>query len=50
MLTKPLGVGAIVTARKRGAADDALLAEAVEVMTALNDTASAAALAAGAHA
>ena len=50
VLTKPLGVGAIVTARKRGAADDALLAEAVQVMTALNDTASAAALAAGAHA
>ncbi len=27
-LTKPLGVGAVVTARKRGAADDALLAGA----------------------
>jgi selenide, water dikinase len=50
VLTKPLGVGAIVTARKRGAAGDALLAEAVEVMTALNDAASAAAIAAGAHA
>jgi selenide, water dikinase len=50
VLTKPLGVGAIVTARKRGAADGALLADAVAVMTALNDTASAAALAAGAHA
>jgi selenide, water dikinase len=50
VLTKPLGVGAIVTARKRGAAGDDLLAEAVDVMTALNDTASAAALAAGAHA
>jgi selenide,water dikinase len=50
VLTKPLGVGAIVTARKRGAAPDALLAEAVEVMTTLNDSASAAALDAGAHA
>ena len=50
VLTKPLGVGAIVTARKRGAADDAVLAEAVEVMTTLNAEASAAALAAGAHA
>ena len=50
VLTKPLGVGAIVTARKRGAADDALLSDAVEVMTALNDAASAAALDAGAQA
>jgi selenide,water dikinase len=50
VLTKPLGVGAIVTARKRGAADDALVADAVEVMTALNDAASAAAVEAGAHA
>jgi selenide,water dikinase len=50
VLTKPLGVGAIVTARKRGAAGDALLAEAVEVMTTLNAAASEAALDAGAHA
>jgi selenide,water dikinase len=50
VLTKPLGVGAIVTARKRGAAGDELLAEAVEVMTTLNDVASVAALDAGAHA
>jgi selenide,water dikinase len=50
VLTKPLGVGAVVTARKRGAADDALLAAAVETMTALNAEASAAAVAAGAHA
>jgi len=50
VLTKPLGVGAIVTARKRGAADDDLLAEAVEVMTTLNAAASAAAVEAGAHA
>src|SRR5690348_7407879 len=32
VLTKPLGVGAVATARKRGEADDALLARAVEVM------------------
>jgi selenide,water dikinase len=50
VLTKPLGVGAVVTARKRGEADDALLARAVEAMAALNAGASAAALAAGAHA
>ena len=50
VLTKPLGVGAIVTARKRGAGDDALLVAAIEVMTTLNAAASEAALAAGAHA
>ena len=50
VLTKPLGVGAIVTARKHREAGDDLLAEAVEVMTTLNDTASAAAREAGAHA
>jgi selenide, water dikinase len=50
VLTKPLGPGAIVTARKRGAADDALLARAVATMVALNAAASRAAVAAGAHA
>jgi selenide,water dikinase len=50
MLTKPLGVGAVVAARKRGLADDALLARAVATMTELNERASAAALAAGVHA
>jgi selenide, water dikinase len=50
VLTKPLGVGAITTARKRGVRDDDLLVRAVETMTALNDVASAAARAAGAHA
>src|SRR3954470_11273191 len=50
VLTKPLGAGAVVTARKRGEADDALLARAVEVMAALNADASAAAVAAGATA
>jgi len=48
VLTKPLGVGAVVSARKRGLADDALLARAVAVMTALNDVAARAALTAGA--
>jgi selenide, water dikinase len=49
VLTKPLGVGAIVTAGKRGDAGDDLLAEAVEVMTTLNAAAAVAALEAGAH-
>lgn len=50
VLTKPLGVGAVVAARGRGAADDALLARAVELMTTLNGEAARAAVAAGAHA
>jgi selenide, water dikinase len=50
VLTKPLGVGAIVTARKRGLAGDALLAEAVGVMAELNAAAGEAAVRAGAHA
>jgi selenide,water dikinase len=50
VLTKPLGVGAIVTARKRGITDDALLERAVVVMASLNADAAAAARAAGAHA
>ncbi|HSD80907.1 MAG TPA: selenide, water dikinase SelD, partial [Solirubrobacteraceae bacterium] len=51
VLTKPLGAGAVTTAWKRGlTADPALLAAAVATMTALNAGASAAALAAGAHA
>ncbi|MGI9099062.1 MAG: selenide, water dikinase SelD [Solirubrobacteraceae bacterium] len=50
VLSKPLGVGAVVTARKRGLRDDALLADAVATMAALNDVASAAGCAAGAHA
>ena len=50
VLTKPLGVGAVVSARKRGMCDDALLVRAIDAMTALNDAASVAALEAGAHA
>jgi selenide, water dikinase len=50
VLTKPLGAGAVVTARKRGSAGDDLLARAVEVMATLNADASAAAVAASASA
>jgi selenide,water dikinase len=51
VLTKPLGVGAIVTARKRGLSrDSALLARAVAVMADLNAAAAIAARAADAHA
>jgi selenide,water dikinase len=50
VLTKPLGVGALVTAHKRGACSDADLRRAVQTMVTLNDAASAQALAAGAHA
>ena len=51
VLTKPLGVGAISTARKRGASDDPqLLERAVGVMTDLNAAAAVAARAAGASA
>jgi selenide,water dikinase len=51
VLTKPLGVGAIVTARKRGVdRDDGLLERAVEVMAALNAPAALAARQAAAHA
>jgi selenide, water dikinase len=50
VLTKPLGVGAIVAARKRGLLDERMLAQAVETMTALNAAAATAARSAGAHA
>ena len=50
VLTKPLGGGAVVTARKRGQAGDELLARAVETMVALNADAGAAAVAARATA
>lgn len=50
VLTKPLGTGAIVAARRRGRCGEGLLAEAVETMARLNASASTAALAAGAHA
>ncbi len=48
VLTKPLGIGVISTALKRGAADDATLSAAVDSMIRLNAEASRAALAAGA--
>jgi selenide, water dikinase len=50
VLTKPLGVGAIVAARRRGAATGALLGEAVATMVQLNRDAARAACAAGVHA
>jgi selenide,water dikinase len=49
-LTKPLGLGIVSTAIKRGVADAALVAGAVELMTALNDDASIAMTEAGAEA
>jgi selenide, water dikinase len=50
VLTKPLGVGAIVTAAKRGTAGAELVAAATAVMVELNASASQDALAAGVHA
>jgi selenide,water dikinase len=50
VLSKPLGTGAIVTARKRGERSEELLGEAVRVMVELNDCAARAALAAGVRA
>ena len=50
VLTKPLGVGAITTGLKRKLGAGDVLARAVEVMVELNRDASAAAIAAGAHA
>lgn len=50
ILTKPLGVGVITTALKRGQADPAHVAEAVASMTTLNRAASQAAQAVGVHA
>src|SRR4051794_36085276 len=50
VLTKPLGAGTVATALKRGLADGALVARAVEVMSALNDRASIQAREAGASA
>jgi len=50
VLTKPIGVGMISTAAKRGVATDDQLAEAVATMTRLNDRASRAAVASGVRA
>jgi selenide,water dikinase len=50
VLSKPLGVGAIIAARKRGSASDELLARAVATMVQLNADACAAALGAGVRA
>jgi selenide,water dikinase len=50
ILTKPIGVGMIATAAKRGVATDAQLRAAVETMTTLNADASRAAVAASVRA
>src|SRR6476620_8339185 len=50
VLTKPIGVGMLSTAAKRGVATDAQLADAIATMTTLNDRASRAAVGAGVHA
>jgi len=50
VLTKPLGSGAVVAARKRGRCGEELLGAAIATMTELNDRAAAAAEQAGAHA
>jgi selenide,water dikinase len=50
VLTKPIGVGMLSTAGKRGVATEAQLAAAVETMTTLNAAASRAAVAAGVRA
>jgi selenide,water dikinase len=50
VLTKPIGVGMISTAAKRGAATEAQLSDAVATMTTLNDRASSAAVASGVRA
>ncbi len=47
VLTKPIGLGVISTALKRGAADDGLVATAVTIMTTLNAGARDAAVALG---
>lgn len=48
VLTKPLGIGIITTAQKRGVVDDATMAAAIRSMTQTNAAAAAAAVAAGA--
>lgn len=50
VLTKPLGSGIVATAHKAGSCPPAVLAEAVEVMTRLNDVAGAALQRSGARA
>ena len=49
-LTKPIGLGIVSTAVKRGVADEGLIERAVELMTTLNDRAAEAMLEAGAMA
>lgn len=49
LLSKPIGTGILTTARKRDVIDDEALAPAIEMMATLNDRASRAMLAHGAH-
>lgn len=50
VLTKPLGIGILATALKKGILDEGEMGPAIEVMTALNDVAARAAVAHGATA
>ncbi len=50
VLTKPLGTGILGSALKKGSIDEAQMQTAIASMTTLNDTASRAMIAAGAHA
>jgi selenide,water dikinase len=50
VLTKPLGMGIITTALRIDKAGDALMAQAIEIMSTLNRAAAEAMIAAGAHA
>jgi selenide, water dikinase len=50
VLTKPVGAGAVTTSLKKGLVSDEVVAQAIDVMTELNEAASLAARQAGAHA
>ncbi|HJS93518.1 MAG TPA: selenide, water dikinase SelD, partial [Solirubrobacteraceae bacterium] len=50
VLTKPVGAGAVTTSLKKGLVSDEVVAQAVGVMTELNEAGARAARAAGAHA
>ncbi|HKO28129.1 MAG TPA: selenide, water dikinase SelD [Solirubrobacteraceae bacterium] len=50
VLTKPVGAGAVTTSLKKGLVSDQVVAQAVAVMTELNEAGARAARAAGAHA
>jgi selenide,water dikinase len=50
VLTKPVGAGAVTTSLKKGLVSDEVVAQAVDVMTELNEAGARAAKAVGAHA